>query len=445
MVIHKKGKRLLKYWNEKAETMPHEELQKLQLGKLSATLNRVCENVPFYKERFNHHGIQPGDIKTFEDFQKIPFTTKSEMQANFPYKMFAVPMQDIIRIHASSGTTGQPTIVGYTRRDLDTWSELIARLLVAGGVTSKDIVQVSFGYGLFTGGFGLHYGIEKVGAAVIPVSSGNTDRQLQIMQDFGSTVLICTPSYAVYLGESIRERGISFNKIKLRVGCFGAEPWTQAMRKEIESRLNISASDNYGLSEVMGPGVSYECQEKDGMHINEDSFIAEIINPETGEVLPFGEVGELVVTTLSKEGIPVLRYRTRDITSLMPEKCDCGRTFMRMSKPRGRSDDMLIIRGVNVFPSQVETVLMEMEETEPHYELIITRDGALDSMEIKVELNESFFSDEMRIMHELEAKIKNRLRNALGLSAKITLVAPKTIERSVGKARRVIDLREYLA
>ncbi len=434
----------MKFWDQHAETMPREELEALQLSRLSTILKRVYDNVPFYKERFDAVGITPENVKTFDDFRKIPFTTKAEMQAHYPYKMFAVPMQDIIRVHASSGTTGQPTVVGYTRQDLDTWSTLIARLLTASGVTNEDIVQVSFGYGLFTGGFGLHYGIEKVGATVIPVSSGNTDRQLQIMQEFGSTVIICTPSYAVYLGEAIAERGIQ-DKIKLRVGCFGAEPWTEAMRQEIETRLNIHATDNYGLSEVMGPGVSYECLEKNGMHINEDHFIAEIINPDTGEVLPTGETGELVITTLTKEGIPVLRYRTRDITSLIAEKCACGRTFIRMAKPHGRSDDMLIIRGVNVFPSQIETVLVEMKETEPHYELIVTREGALDSVEIKVELNEDYFSDEMKVMHELEMKIKNRLKNALGLSGKVTLVAPKTIERTVGKAKRVIDLRDYLS
>jgi len=434
----------VKYWNEQAETMPREELEKLQLSRLATVLDRVYNNVPFYRERFDAIGVKPADVRSLESFRALPFTTKTEMQQSYPYKMFAAPMQDIIRVHASSGTTGQPTVVGYTRNDLETWSELIARLLVAGGVTNKDIVQVSFGYGLFTGGFGLHYGIEKVGATVIPVSSGNTDRQLQIMKEFGSTVIICTPSYAVYLGEIISDRGLN-DDIRLRIGCFGAEPWTEAMRGEIENRLGISATDNYGLSEVMGPGVSYECQEKDGMHVNEDNFIAEIINPETGDVLPPGQTGELVLTTLTKEGIPIIRYRTRDITSLMPEPCACGRTFMRMSKPRGRSDDMLIIRGVNVFPSQVETVLIEMEETEPHYQLIITRDGALDALEVKVELNETYFSDEMRIMHELENKIKNRLRNALGVSAKITLVAPRTIERSTGKAKRVIDLRDYLS
>lgn len=434
----------MKFWNKTAETMSRDELRKTQLERLLVTLKRAYENVPFYHERFKSLGAEPADIKTLDDFVKFPFTTKAEMQASFPYKMFAVPMDDIIRIHASSGTTGRPTVVGYTRNDLENWSELIARLLVAGGVTKKDIVQVSFGYGLFTGGFGLHYGIEKVGAAVIPLSSGNTDRQLQIMQEFGVTTLISTPSYAVYLGEEIAERGIPLQSLALRRGCFGAEPWTEAMRGEIEKRLGISATDNYGLSEVMGPGVSYECEHKNGMHINEDHFIAEIIHPETGEILPPDEFGELVLTTLTKEGIPVLRYRTRDIAGLISEACPCGRTFVRMSKPRGRSDDMLIIRGVNVFPSQVETVLVEMEETEPQYQLVIRREGALDTLEIKAELNERYFSDEMRVMHQLEEKIRNKIRNALGVSAKVTLVEPKTLERSTGKAKRVIDLREYL-
>ena len=434
----------MKYWNQAAETMSRDELQMIQLERLQATLKRVYENVPFYQERFKSIGAEPKDIKSLSDFTEFPFTTKAEMQASYPYKMFAVPLDDIVRVHASSGTTGRPTVVGYTRNDLETWSELIARLLIAGGVTHRDIVQVSFGYGLFTGGFGLHYGLEKIGAAVIPISSGNTDRQLQIMQEFGVTTLISTPSYAVYLGEVIAERGISLESLALRSGCFGAEPWSEAMRVEIERRLGISATDNYGLSEVMGPGVSYECQHKFGMHINEDHFIAEVIDPDSGKPVGDGEYGELVLTTLTKEGIPVLRYRTRDITSLITEPCACGRTLVRMSKPRGRTDDMLIIRGVNIFPSQVETVLMEIEETEPHYQLIVRREGALDSLEIKAELNEKYFSDEMRVMHQLENKIKNKIRNALGVSAKVTLVEPKTLERSTGKAKRVIDLRGFL-
>ncbi len=434
----------MNYWSQAEETRSRDELQQIQLERLRKTMRRVYDAVPFYRERLKALGAEPEDFKSLEDLRRFPFTTKAELQENYPYSMFAVPMDDIVRIHASSGTTGRPTVVGYTRKDLDTWSELIARLLIAGGVTKKDIVQVAFGYGLFTGGFGLHYGIEKIGAAVIPVSSGNTDRQLQVMREFGVTALVSTPSYAVYLGEVIAERGIPLESLSLRVGCFGAEPWTEAMRMEIERRLGISATDNYGLSEVMGPGVSFECVHKNGMHISEDHFIPEIIDPESGEPLPVGEYGELVLTTLTKEGIPLLRYRTRDITRLIEEPCPCGRTFVRMAKPRGRSDDMLIIRGVNIFPSQVEAVLMELEETEPYFQLVVRREGALDTLEIRVELNEAYFSDEMRVMHLLEEKIKEKIRNALGVSAKITLVEPKTLERSTGKAKRVLDLREYL-
>ncbi|MDZ7370439.1 MAG: phenylacetate--CoA ligase [candidate division KSB1 bacterium] len=432
------------YWNQAEETRSRDELQQIQLQRLQKTLQLVYENVPFYQERFKAVGAEPQDFKSLEDFFKFPFTTKADMQSTYPYGMFAAPMEEIVRLHASSGTTGRPTVVGYTRNDLDTWSDLVARLLTAAGVTKKDIVQVAFGYGLFTGGFGLHYGIERVGATVIPVSSGNTDRQLQVMCEFGVTVLVSTPSYAVYLGEILEEKKIPLDSLKLRVGCFGAEPWTEAMRGEIERRLGIIATDNYGLSEVMGPGVSFECVHKNGMHISEDHFIAEIIDPDTGAPLPMGEYGELVLTTLTKEGIPLLRYRTRDITKLTAEPCPCGRTFVRMSKPRGRTDDMLIIRGVNIFPSQVEAVLVEMEETEPHFQLIVRREGALDTLEIRAELNEAYFSDEMRVMHQLEEKIKTKIRNAIGVSAKITLVEPKTLERTTGKAKRVIDLREYL-
>ena len=431
-------------WNEKAETMPRNDLEKLQLSRLQQTLVRVSESVPFYQQKLDDAGIQPDSIQLLDDVQTLPFTTKSEMQANYPYNMFAVPMEKVVRLHASSGTTGKPTVVGYTRDDLEAWSECIARLLAAGGVSNKDIVQISFGYGLFTGGFGLHYGVEKLGATVVPVSSGNTTRQIMIMKDFKTTALICTPSYAIYLGEALAEKGIDPDELSLRVGCFGGEPWTDSMRTQIESALKISATDNYGLSEVMGPGVSMECQVKDGMHINEDHFIVEVIDPDTGTVLPPGETGELVVTTLTKEAIPVIRYRTRDITSLIDEPCECGRTLVRMKKPHGRTDDMLIIRGVNIFPSQVETVLMEMEETQPHYQLVVTREGALDSLEIKVELSEEYFSDEMRVMRGIEEKIKARLRDALGLTAKISLVEPKTLERTAGKSQRVQDLRDYL-
>jgi len=429
-------------WNPQAETMPRGKLRELQSDRLRAVLRTVIEKVPFYREHLSTIGLRTEDVADLGDLPKIPFTKKADLQAGYPYSMFAVPMREVVRIHSSSGTTGQPTVVGYTRSDLENWAELIARLLTAGGVTRDDIVQIAFGYGLFTGGFGLHYGAEKIGAAVVPVSSGNTARQIMVMKDFGSTALVCTPSYALYLAEAIAEKNIGRNELSLRVGLFGAEPWSENMRREIESRLQISATDNYGLSEVMGPGVSMECDEKHGMHISEDHFIAEIIDPDTGEVLPPGRSGELVLTTLTKEAIPVIRYRTRDITSLIDEPCPCGRTFVRMTKPTGRTDDMLIIRGVNVFPSQIETVLMEMEETEPHYRLIVTREGALDSLEVQVEAGERFFSDEMRVMRAIEDKIRDNIRSMLGLTIKVKLVEPKTIERSEGKAKRVLDLRK---
>ncbi len=427
-------------WNPKAETMPRNELSALQFERLQSVLKTVNEKVPFYRNHLK--GIRLQDIGTLDDLRKIPFTKKADLQAGYPYGMFAVPMRDVVRIHSSSGTTGQPTVVGYTKNDLDHWAELIARLVTAGGVTKDDIIQIAFGYGLFTGGFGLHYGAERVGATVVPVSSGNTQRQIMVMKDFGSTALVCTPSYALYLAEAIGEKGINRNELSLRVGLFGAEPWSENMRKEIESRLAISATDNYGLSEVMGPGVSMECDFKCGMHISEDHFIPEIIDPDTGELLPSGSTGELVLTTLTREANPLVRYRTRDITSLIVEPCACGRSFVRMTKPTGRTDDMLIIRGVNVFPSQIETVLMEMEETEPHYKLILTREGALDDLEVQVEVNEKFFSDEMRVMRAIEDKIRENIRSLLGLSVKVKLVEPRTIERSEGKAKRVMDLRK---
>ena len=432
---------ILLIWNQKAETMPREALTELQLQRLQKTIRHACTHVPFYKKLFNENRIRQDKIKSLSDLSRIPFTYKADMQASYPYGMFALPLEEVVRIHSSSGTTGKPTVVGYTRNDLENWAELIARLLTAGGVTKKDIVQIAFGYGLFTGGFGLHYGVEKVGATVVPVSSGNTERQIMIMKDFHTTALVCTPSYAMYLGEALQDAGVKLKDLHLRVGLFGAEPWTEEMRKEIEKKLRISATDNYGLSEVMGPGVSMECEIKHGMHISEDHFIAEIIDPESGQVLPCGQTGELVLTTLTKEAIPLIRYRTRDICSLIEAPCPCGRTFIRMTKPHGRTDDMLIIRGVNVFPSQVEAILMDMEETAPHYLLVITRDGALDQLEIQVEVNESFLSDEMKKMKEIEDKIRHKVHNSLGLSAHIRLVEPKTIERSMGKARRVIDKR----
>jgi phenylacetate-CoA ligase len=431
-------------YDPQAETMPRKKLRDLQFERLQAILKTVNEKIPFYREHFKAHGLRTDEVRSLDDLSKIPFTQKADLQASYPYKMFAVPMREVIRIHSSSGTTGQPTVVGYTKNDLENWAELIARLLTAGGVTRDDIVQIAFGYGLFTGGFGLHYGAERIGAAVVPVSSGNTQRQIMVMKDFGTTALVCTPSYALYLAEALGEKNIRRSDLALRVGLFGAEPWSENMRREIEARLGISATDNYGLSEVMGPGVSMECDNKSGMHISEDHFIPEIINPDTGEILPPGTLGELVLTTLTKEAIPVIRYRTRDITSLITDPCPCGRTFVRMTKPTGRTDDMLIIRGVNVFPSQIETVLMEMEETEPHYKLVVTREGALDNLEVQVEVNEKFFSDEMRVMRSIEDKIKDNIRSMLGLSVKVKLVEPKTIERSEGKAKRVLDLRKQI-
>ena len=374
---------------------------------------------------------------------KLPYTTKQDLRDNYPFGLFAVPMSEIVRIHASSGTTGKSTVVGYTRNDISTWSEVMARTLTSAGANRNDFIQIAYGYGLFTGGLGLHYGGEKIGASVIPISGGNTMRQIQIMHDFGSTMLACTPSYALYLAEAIQESGISREEFKLRAGVFGAEPWTENMRREIESKLNIKAIDIYGLSEVIGPGVASECLFQEGLHINEDHFYPEIIDPETLRVLPEGSVGELVFTTLTKEGLPLIRYRTRDLTRLTREKCKCGRTMVRMEKCLGRSDDMLIIRGVNLFPSQVESVLLEMSEIKPHYLLIVDRVNNLDTLELKVEVDEAFFLDKISQLETLRKKIKDNLESSLGLGIKVTLVEPKMIERSEGKSQRVIDKRKY--
>ena len=386
--------------------------------------------------------IFPEDIKSIEDLKKLPFTYKQDLRDNYPYGLFATPLSEIVRIHASSGTTGKQTVVGYTRKDLSIWSEVMARTLTAAGTNKNSFVQIAYGYGLFTGGLGAHYGAERIGASVIPISGGNTRRQIQIMKDFGTTILACTPSYALYLAETLEEMGISKNDLRLKAGVFGAEPWTESMRKEIEKKLGVLAIDIYGLSEIIGPGVSYECECQNGMHICEDHFYPEIIDPNTGEVLPKGEKGELVFTTITKEGLPLIRYRTRDISSLNYEKCACGRTLVRMAKVSGRTDDMLIIRGVNVFPSQIESVLLEIGETEPHYLLIVDRIGTLDVLEIQVEVSDEFFSDEVKKLEELERKIKNAIESTLGLTAKIRLVEPKTIQRSEGKAKRVIDKRQ---
>jgi phenylacetate-CoA ligase len=428
-------------WDKTHECLSRTALDRLQLDRLQTTVRRVYDSVPFYRRKLDEAGVTPADIRSLRDVQRLPFTIKDDMRANYPYGLFATPMKDIVRIHSSSGTTGKPTVVGYTRRDLDTWSELCARFICAAGVGPDDIAQVAFGYGLFTGGFGLHYGLERVGASVIPASAGNTERHVMLLTDFGSTAVVCTPSYAIHLAEAVHAAG-KRDRIKLRWGLFGAEPWTNEMRAEIESKLGLSATDNYGLSEIIGPGVSGECEErKDGLHVSEDHFLAEIVDPETLEPLPFGAHGELVITTLTKEALPLLRYRTRDITRLNPEPCACGRTTTRMEKVRGRTDDMLIVRGVNVFPSQIESVLLECEGTAPHYLLVLRKEGALDALEVQVEISEPLFSDRMRELHQLEAKIHNRLESVLGLSIRLKLVEPRTIARSEGKAKRVVDLR----
>jgi len=388
-------------------------------------------------------GLSPEAINTVDDLKRLPFTTKNDLRDNYPFGLFAVPMSEIVRLHASSGTTGKSTVVGYTRNDIATWSEVMARTLTCAGANRNDFIQIAYGYGLFTGGLGLHYGGEKIGASVIPVSGGNTNRQLQIMRDFGTTVLACTTSYALFLAEAIHESGIDRNELNLKAGVFGAEPWTENMRREIESKLRIKAIDIYGLSEVIGPGVASECMIQDGLHVNEDHFFPEIIDPSSLEVLPEGSVGELVFTTITKEGLPLIRYRTRDLTRLKYEKCKCGRTFVRMEKCFGRSDDMLIIRGVNLFPSQIETVLLEMSEIKPHYLIIVDRINNLDTLELQVEVDEVFFQDQISQLQALRGKLQDNLENAIGLSIKVTLVEPKTIERSEGKAKRVIDKRKF--
>ena len=422
------------------EAAPLHEIRALQSYRLSRTVRRVYENVPFYRKKFDELGIKPDDIKSVDDLPKLPFTYKQDLRDNYPYGLFAAPMDEVVRIHASSGTTGKQTVVGYTQNDLDMWAECAGRALTAAGGDSSDFVHVSYGYGLFTGGLGLHDGAGRIGASVIPASTGNTRRQLQIFKDFHSTILCCTPSYALFLGEARRDAGIPLSEISLKAGVFGAEPWTDEMRRKIEELLGIRAYDIYGLSEITGPGVAYECSEQTGMHINEDFFIAEIIDPETGEVLPEGEKGELVFTTITKEALPLIRYRTRDITMLTREPCSCGRSFVKMKKVMGRSDDMLIIRGVNVFPSQVEAVLLELG-MQPHYMLVVDRVNNLDTLEIQVEMDEGMQIDAVRMIEQKENQIAKAVESTLNITAKIRLVSPKTIERSEGKAKRVIDKR----
>jgi len=430
------------YWQKDQECRPRPELEKLQLERLQRTLGRVATNVPFYRNKFNELKLKPEKMTSLSELREYPFTTKQDLRDNYPYGLFAVPLRDVVRIHSSSGTTGIATVVGYNRNDIVTWSDMVARILCGAGVTPDDVIQIAFGYGLFTGGFGLHYGAERLGASVIPISSGNTKRQIQIMQDFKTTALVCTPSYALKMADVMMDMGVNPNGLALRYGLFGAEPWSEAMRVEINERLGIRATDNYGLSEVMGPGVAGECQECKGLHINEDHFLVEVLNPETLVPVAPGEVGELVITTLTKEAFPVIRYRTRDLTRLIPEPCPCGRTFVRMNRVLGRSDDMLIIKGVNVFPTQIESVLFDVEGTEPHYRLIVERENHEDKLTVMVEVIESIFFDEMKKQRALIDSIKKRLASELGVGVEVKLVEERSLERFDGKGARVIDKRQ---
>jgi len=429
-------------WDAIHECMPREELEQLQLERLQATLNRVYKNVTCYRKRFKEQGIVPEDFQSLKDLSKLPFTTKEDLRENYPYGMFAVPLREVVRIHSSSGTTGKPTVVGYTRNDLKTWSNLVARFMTAVGVTHDDVVQIAFGYGMFTGAFGLHYGAETIGASVIPMGAGNTEKQIMIMQDYKTTVLVGTPSYAITIADKMEKMGVDPKALSLKVGLFGGEPWSEAMRREIEGRLFLSATDNYGLSEIIGPGVAGECLYKNGMHIFEDTFLPEIIDPDTGTVLPPGSIGELVLTTLNKEALPLIRYRTRDITSLDYSPCECGRTMVRMKKTMGRSDDMLIIRGINVFPSQIEEVLVAIENCEPHYQLVVSREGSMDILEVCIEVTENIFFDEMKMQRAFLEKVEKRIESALGVGVTVKLVEPNSIPRHEGKAVRVIDKRK---
>ena len=431
-------------YNEEFETLPREALEALQFKRLQQVASRLYHTVGFYKKSFDRAGVTPESLKSLDDLKRFPFTTKQDLRDNYPFGLFAAPMSNVVRLHASSGTTGASTVVGYTKRDIDTWAELMGRCFVAAGLTKNDVIHNAYGYGLFTGGLGAHYGAEKIGASVVPMSGGNTKRQIMILQDFRPTAICCTPSYALNLAEQGRAMGVDMRSLALRVGVFGAEPWSEQMRDEIEKAMNLKAFNIYGLSEIMGPGVAMECDEaRDGMHIFEDHFLVETIDPKTEDVLPPGSEGELVFTTLTKEAFPLIRYRTRDISRLNPASCRCGRTHYRMGRVMGRSDDMLIIRGVNVFPSQIEAVLVGIEGLEPHYQLIVDREGTLDTLEVQVELTEKQFdgADEVKGLQRLESQLKKDMKDYLGITAKIKLVEPKTIQRSEGKASRVIDKR----
>ncbi|NLY47712.1 MAG: phenylacetate--CoA ligase [Clostridiales bacterium] len=430
-------------WNESKECMSRDELHNLQSARLKKTVNHVYHNVEFYRKKMQQMGLEPGDINGIEDLHKLPFTTKDDLRDNYPFGLFAVPQSQVVRIHASSGTTGKATVVGYTRRDIEIWQECVTRVLAMAGIGPNDKIQVAYGYGLFTGGLGLHYGAENLGATVVPMSTGNTQRLITMMEDFEVTAIACTPSYLLHIIEVLEEAG-KIDRVKLKAAICGAEPWTENMRKEIESKLGLNAYDIYGLSEILGPGVAADCDVHNGLHVYEDHFLPEIVNPDTLEPCKEGETGELVITTLTKEALPLLRYRTKDLTSISYDPCPCGRTMARISKFKGRSDDMLIIRGVNVFPSQVEAALLEMGETSPHYIMIVDRVNNLDVLEVQVEVEERFFSDEIKELEKLNKKISSVLQSALGLSVKVTLVEPKTIARSEGKAKRVIDKRKLI-
>ena len=432
----------MKYWNEKMEAMPEEEMKKIQLENLKRTVKWVYERVPFYRDKFDGVGFKPEDLKKLEDLPKLPFTVKTDLRDHYPFGLSAVPLSEVVRIHASSGTTGKPITGPYTESDLGQWTECMARNLYAAGVRSDDICQNAFGMGLFTGGLGFHQGATSVGCAVIPASSGQTERQILIMKDFGVTVLFCTPTYALTIAERAEEMGVAIRDLPLRIGVFGAEPWTISMRKEIEERMGIKAMEAYGLTECGGPGTAYDCIAQDGLHINEDHFIPEIIDPGTGEVLPLGTKGELVFTAIQRQAMPLIRYRTRDITTLRREKCECGRTLIKMDKIYGRSDDMLIIGGVNVFPSQVESILLDVKEVEPQYVLIVRKKGYLDQLHCDVEAKPETYEAGPQKIAEIEKMIENKIRGMIGIGIKIRLVPPKSITRSEGKAKRVIDERK---
>ncbi|MBQ3241494.1 MAG: phenylacetate--CoA ligase [Oscillospiraceae bacterium] len=420
--------------------MPRAQIKELQLKKLQHTVKWCYDRVPYYHKIMEEAKVTPDMIRTLEDVRRLPFTTKADLRDNYPFGLFAVPKKEIVEIHASSGTTGKPIVGGYTRNDMDVWSDCVARIAVASGANENDICQIAFGYGLFTGAFGLHYALEKIGAMVVPISSGNSEKQIMIMKDFGTTLLVATPSYAVYLSELAKEMGVA-DQLQLRLGLFGSEVCTPEMRDQIERNIGITVTDNYGLTEIGGPGMSGECLFRDGLHINEDHFLCEIIDPETGEVLPEGEKGELVVTPLSKEGFPIFRYRTKDITRIITEPCKCGRTFARMDKVVGRTDDMLIIKGVNVFPSQIESVLIQSPHIGPHYQLILRKKNYMDNLEVKVELIDGSLLDQYGALEKVAGDIRAQLRTVLGLDCKVTLVEPQSIERSTGKAKRIVDLR----